>query len=164
MQWLVQTSKELEINMPPPLLSLNALRQMGQVPFVPPNVKGWDGGKSWITTSTLLFRYNLSNFAVGNGPMTLPKFKLAANKPPGPDREVDFDSHIDLAKIAPPAARADSGKLVALLSQRLFQDPLSARETGTFVKFLDDKKPDTSDATVRELLHLMMSTPQFQLT
>ena len=27
----------------------NALRQMGQLLFAPPNVKGWDGGKAWIT-------------------------------------------------------------------------------------------------------------------
>ena len=162
-QWLVQTSRELEINIPPGLLALNALRQMGQVPFVPPNVKGWDGGKSWITTSTLLFRYNLSNFAVGNGPMAVQRFKPNPNAQ-GKERLVDFDSHIDLAKIAPAPLRAEPDKLVASLTQRLFQDRLSERETSTFVKFLDSKKPDTSDQVVRELLHLMMSTPQFQLT
>jgi uncharacterized protein (DUF1800 family) len=26
--------------------------------FAPPNVKGWDGGVTWITTNTLLARYN----------------------------------------------------------------------------------------------------------
>ncbi|MBS0224653.1 MAG: DUF1800 domain-containing protein [Proteobacteria bacterium] len=29
---------------------------LGQTPFAPPNVKGWPGGESWITTSTLLLR------------------------------------------------------------------------------------------------------------
>jgi uncharacterized protein (DUF1800 family) len=29
---------------------------LGQSPFDPPNVKGWPGGESWITTSTLLLR------------------------------------------------------------------------------------------------------------
>ena len=164
-QWLVQTSKELEINIPPGLLAMNALRQMGQVPFLPPNVKGWDGGKSWITTSTLLFRYNLLNFGVCNGPLTVQKFHPNNNAPAGQqERQVDFDSHIDLAKIAPPEIRADSGKLVGALTQRLFQDSLSPNETEAFVKFVEAKKPDTSDQTVRELLHLMMSTPQFQLT
>jgi hypothetical protein len=33
---------------------------MGQTPFYPPNVKGWDGGKSWINTATLTFRYQLA--------------------------------------------------------------------------------------------------------
>jgi len=29
---------------------------LGQSPFDPPNVKGWPGGESWITTNTLLLR------------------------------------------------------------------------------------------------------------
>jgi uncharacterized protein (DUF1800 family) len=29
---------------------------LGQTPFAPPNVKGWPGGESWITTNTLLLR------------------------------------------------------------------------------------------------------------
>jgi uncharacterized protein (DUF1800 family) len=29
---------------------------LGQTPFAPPNVKGWPGGESWISTSTLLLR------------------------------------------------------------------------------------------------------------
>lgn len=32
---------------------------MGQNVFFPPNVKGWDGGRSWINTSTLFIRQNL---------------------------------------------------------------------------------------------------------
>jgi hypothetical protein len=35
-------------------------QRLGQVPFFPPNVKGWDGGKSWINTATLTFRYQLA--------------------------------------------------------------------------------------------------------
>jgi len=29
---------------------------LGELPFDPPNVKGWPGGESWITTNTLLLR------------------------------------------------------------------------------------------------------------
>jgi len=32
---------------------------MGQDLFMPPSVKGWDGGRSWINTSTLFVRQNL---------------------------------------------------------------------------------------------------------
>jgi hypothetical protein len=32
---------------------------MGQNLFQPPNVKGWDGGRGWINTSTLFTRQNL---------------------------------------------------------------------------------------------------------
>ncbi|HEY4000932.1 MAG TPA: DUF1800 domain-containing protein [Candidatus Xenobia bacterium] len=34
------------------------MQRMGQVPFLPPSVKGWDDGAAWINTSTLLERVN----------------------------------------------------------------------------------------------------------
>jgi len=34
-------------------------RLLGQVLFVPPNVAGWPGGKTWIDSSTLMFRLRL---------------------------------------------------------------------------------------------------------
>jgi len=38
-----------------------ALKPLGQALFFPPNVKGWDGGRAWINSSTLIGR---SNFVV----------------------------------------------------------------------------------------------------
>lgn len=35
------------------------LERLGQLPFYPPNVKGWDGGTSWINASTIIARANL---------------------------------------------------------------------------------------------------------
>jgi uncharacterized protein (DUF1800 family) len=43
--------------------SRRELEKMGQVPFEPPNVKGWPGtydSRKWINTATLLARYNLA--------------------------------------------------------------------------------------------------------
>jgi uncharacterized protein (DUF1800 family) len=47
----------------PPVAQL-AMRAMGQSLFSPPNVKGWEGGRSWINTNTLLIRYNFSSYLV----------------------------------------------------------------------------------------------------
>ncbi|WP_302118978.1 DUF1800 domain-containing protein [Allorhodopirellula heiligendammensis] len=40
-------------------LVAKGLRNIGQGLFYPPNVKGWDGGRAWINSSTLLGRANL---------------------------------------------------------------------------------------------------------
>lgn len=40
-------------------------QELGQSLLDPPNVKGWPGGREWITTSTLLTRYNLAGALVG---------------------------------------------------------------------------------------------------
>src|SRR6266699_3470478 len=70
-QFLIQTAKLLEIPLPPVAIAQNAMRQMGQILFAPPSVKGWDGGRAWISTSTLLFRYNFANYLI-NGDAMLP--------------------------------------------------------------------------------------------
>jgi uncharacterized protein (DUF1800 family) len=43
------------------------LEQIGQLPFYPPNVKGWDGGRRWINSSTLISRINLIDKLVHSG-------------------------------------------------------------------------------------------------
>ena len=37
------------------------MQGMGQSLFEPPNVKGWDGGKTWLNTATLLARHNFAS-------------------------------------------------------------------------------------------------------
>ncbi|MEM7622679.1 MAG: DUF1800 domain-containing protein [Planctomycetota bacterium] len=41
---------------------IQAMDLMGQHVFMPPSVKGWDGGRSWVNTSTLFVRQNMMNF------------------------------------------------------------------------------------------------------
>jgi uncharacterized protein (DUF1800 family) len=166
-QWVVQTSKLLETPMARPMVTLNALRQLGQVPFAPPNVKGWDGNRAWITTSTLLYRYNMANFAVGNGTLHVEPVKRVAAADKNPARtsyDVPNYNGPDLAKVVPAVVRTDPHRLVDYLCFRLYQDPLTPHDKATFVKYVSDRGPSPSDQTLRELLHLMMSTPQYQLT
>lgn len=49
---------------PPPALLVSAVRQLGQDLFDPPDVKGWDGGISWITTSSFLARGNMAGYII----------------------------------------------------------------------------------------------------
>jgi uncharacterized protein (DUF1800 family) len=166
-QWIVQTSKVLETPLAGPQITINSLRQLGQVPFAPPNVKGWDGGRSWITTSTLLYRYNMANFALGNGPLHIERLhRIAGGNNTAAPVAYDVRNYNgpDLARVVPPAVRDDPKRLVAYLCFRLYQDPLTPRDTQTFVKYVSDHGPNLTDDTLRELLHLMMSTPEYQLT
>jgi uncharacterized protein (DUF1800 family) len=166
-QFLVQTAKLLETPLPGPLVTQNAMRQMGQLLFAPPNVKGWEGGKAWISTSTLLFRYNFANYMI-NGDAMLPAAARGRQKGFGFQRyaaalsaEIKRDP-VDVSKFIPTELREKPSQLVAHLSARLFQaEPVQGE---IFVRYLEARKPDTSDETMRGLLHLMMSTPQFQLT
>ncbi len=151
-QFLVQSCKLLETDLPPAPACEGALRSMGQVLLAPPNVKGWDGGKSWVSTATLLFRYNFANYLV-NG------VGQQGNAPPALRRDP-----VNLEKLLSPDSRTNSDKLLETLAKRLFQAPLDGKQTQTLHAYLKNEGGAADDQTVRRLLHLMMSTPQFQLT
>ncbi|MDP7206028.1 MAG: DUF1800 domain-containing protein, partial [Pirellulaceae bacterium] len=60
-EYLVSTWKSMGLEEVPQKSRLqNDLAEMGQVPFYPPTVEGWDSGPAWITSSTLLARYNVA--------------------------------------------------------------------------------------------------------
>jgi uncharacterized protein (DUF1800 family) len=168
-QYIVQTSKLLDGPLPAPIAAQNAMRQMGQILFAPPNVKGWDGGKTWISTSTLLFRYNFANYLI-NGDAILPpnlqQRRQGADVGFGRAAQVAEQVRrdpIDIGKFVPADVRSKPRAVVDLLAKRLFQAQPGEKEIETFAKFLESRGPNVNDATLRELVHLMMSTPQFQL-
>lgn len=41
------------------------LNQMGQLPYYPPTVAGWEGGPAWLNTNTVLGRYTFAQELVG---------------------------------------------------------------------------------------------------
>jgi uncharacterized protein (DUF1800 family) len=62
--YIVGASRRLGVRTPP-AIPVAAAALLGQQLFGPPNVKGWDGGKAWISTSTVLLRGNLAGMLVG---------------------------------------------------------------------------------------------------
>jgi len=53
---IVGTVRQFGVSPPSGRMLFRLTRALGQVPFMPPNVKGWPGGKRWITANTLLMR------------------------------------------------------------------------------------------------------------
>jgi len=59
-QFYLGLVQDLQLDVAPlPRPLLGALRQMGQALFIPPNVRGWLGGRHWINSSTLSARRQL---------------------------------------------------------------------------------------------------------
>jgi hypothetical protein len=167
-QFIVQTSKALNCELPAPHIAQNAMRQMGQILFAPPSVKGWDGGKSWISTSTLLFRNNFANYLI-NGDSILPETIKRGRGDIGfraSGRTLPEEVHrlpADVTKIVSAEARNDRQRLIAELSQRILQKEPPAQDAAAFSRFLEARNGNIDDSTIRGLIHLMMSTPLYQL-
>jgi hypothetical protein len=111
-EWLVGLCRQLERPLPAPALASEITAQLGQKLFAPPNVKGWDGGITWINTTSLEKRYeyaswlvggtlgmrrlgdlDLGRLAVSSGLLEVPRPMIegnSANAPEEPDLKKDF--------------------------------------------------------------------------
>ena len=123
------------------------LRRMGQDLFAPPNVKGWDGGLAWVSTSTMFERFNFANrLCTAREDTTRTTFDplagLAEAGLTSPSAVTDHYLRLLVDGDVPPEVRAS---LVAYLNEGPQFDLAT-----------------TGDAKVRGLVHLIMSTPVYQ--
>jgi uncharacterized protein (DUF1800 family) len=113
--------------------------RQGQILFYPPSVKGWDGGRAWISSAALLARSNwTSDLAWGNRSLGIAPFDPAA-----------------LAS-EPPSAPA---RIVERLVDLLLQDDLAPEARSLALEAGHGGRPDD----LRKALHLLLSCPEFQL-
>lgn len=182
-QWLVGTSAFLEMPMPHPAMSVPLLQRLGQHLFEPPNVKGWDGGVTWITTSSLAFRYEAANRLAGDvhgrfgyRGMEARRNELLAEAEeagisviPPPDDTPWMqapDDGIDWARLLPETERVSRKSAMNSLSWRFYQADLRARDRGTLEQFFAGM-PEPSAWRAKEFrkaLAALLCTPYYQLT
>jgi uncharacterized protein (DUF1800 family) len=158
-QWLVGSVRMLERDLPPAQISANTLRQLGQDLLLPPNVKGWDGGLSWITTSNLLNRYNYAGFLVlGENPMNPPKERAGKKRRP----RMLSSNAINVLKLFPEYVRKDKKLLAEAVQKRLLQGELKPHHQTTLRAYLA-AQGELDDVDVLHAIRLVMCTPEFQL-
>jgi hypothetical protein len=147
---VIGTIRKLDLRMPPDRLLNGALGQMGQIPFAPPNVRGWPGGRMWINTSTLFVRYNTAVFLAGGG---AEKFIGRKNGP--------FDQPNENAQGLVTNGEPDAGKVVDEWVVRLIQRPISAEKRQVLLDALDGHSE--REENVRKMIQLIVSMPEYQL-
>ena len=166
-QWLVGSVRMLERELPPPLVCFGLTRNLGQDLFAPPNVKGWDGGLSWITTNNLLARYNEAATLV-QGDMSVAASGMFPNNP---NASMQFErrlrnmpvGRVEVEKIFKEKERTDKESLIKALEKRLLQAKLKPKQEKTLREYLDAKS-ELDDGQILNAIRLIMSTPEYQLT
>lgn len=80
-EFVVGAVRSLELTDPPPstLLLAETLANLGQDLFVPPNVFGWPGGRSWLTSRTVIARTNFAAALIG-GQLSRPVEPVAVER------------------------------------------------------------------------------------
>jgi len=168
-QWLVGTVRMLECELPPPLVSTNLLRSLGQDIFAPPKVKGWDGGLAWITTNNLLARYNEAAMLAQGDKDIAAALATGPAKNPGRVKQIQNRMRnmrvggVNVDKILTEEQRSNKEMLISALEKRLLQGNLTTRQEQTLREYLNGKTSlDESD--IQDAIRLVMCTPEYQVT
>jgi len=120
----------------------DVLRRLGQDLFEPPTVKGWDGGRDWISTTTMLLRMNFATeFVSGEtfGELPDPAAVAARNGWRSDDAVVSRFTDLLLARDLSPEAHEEL--------------------TTTFQNVSGNR-----GERIRQLLQVVMSMPEYQMT
>jgi hypothetical protein len=122
---------------------------MGQDLFAPPNVKGWDGGLAWISTSTVLERFGFSS--------RLCTARVDQTK-------TTFDP---MARLAERGLRS-ADQVTDYYLKLLVDGDVPSEVRASLLSYLNDPTPFDGaaeairDTKLRGLVHLIMSTPVYQ--
>lgn len=163
-QLIVQAIRSMKV--PPADLSVlvEALGLMGQNLFQPPSVKGWDGGRSWINTSTLFVRQNVLVY-------------LLTGRLPGASPALGARTKFDglrllrpLVDTADPDTASDAKitieqavmQLMHLCLPPIDQEP-DESQMATLIKYAQEQGTDVTNELVIELLCLITALPEYQL-
>ena len=133
---------------------VNVLEGLGQRPFYPPSVAGWEGGRAWLNGQTLLFRQNLALALTSTvddrfGRRTDPAELARRHNRRSDAEQVDFFLRLFLQGDVPAASRT-----------RLLDYARNAHNNTVPVYWTAQ---DAADQRVRSLCHLVLTLPEFQL-
>lgn len=187
---VVGTAMQLELPLGDLLGAERSMAGMGQELMQPPNVKGWDGGEKWINTATLFSRYNyigkllrgeasadertraLARAAVSKDEEDKEKMSMA-----GSMQASSAKSRLTAGKqpMFDPSALLQDRKLsgaeeiVDFFTAHLLAVPLPGAKRERLVHYLTsggatmDLNTAGSAERIRSMVHLLCSTPEYQL-
>ncbi|HTR84013.1 MAG TPA: DUF1800 domain-containing protein [Reyranella sp.] len=111
---------------------------LGQLPFDPPNVKGWPGGESWITTNTLLLRQQFLRRMVEATSVASLEPGTMGNRP---NRRADRREQQMPAEQQMMPSRPIEGRSLRNVTEASLGPTLAGVETDTLVRTLLPRKP-----------------------
>ncbi|HWS59978.1 MAG TPA: DUF1800 domain-containing protein [Flavobacterium sp.] len=158
LEYILQLNYELNVEKPNLKLIAFFLKDQGMDLFNQPNVKGWDGGNSWLTSQVFLQRNNAADLLCNSKNINKAKKdieKTMTNQKP--NKQLSIKLNWD--------KEGNNKEIIAELSNRLlFQtDKENQQDFEQILKYDFDSKTDGSEYAVMRLFNFMVKTPEFQL-
>ena len=158
LEYSLQLMDELNVANPNTKLIAFFIKEQGMDLFSQPNVKGWDGGNSWLTSQVFLQRNNVADLLC-NGKNITRAQKENENRmmKQNPNQHLKVKLNWD--------AVGNNKEIIAQLSDRLlFQtDKDNQQDFEQILKYDFDSKTEGSENAVMRLFNFMVKTPEFQL-
>ncbi len=127
-----------------------AMQLMGQELFNPPSVAGWDGGRSWINSSTLFVRQNLCIYLITGRMPTDSKTKKA-------------DQRYDPTKLLEEVKDKEIATVVDLFLSTLLPGVVTELHRTELMKWWQTRGGGVDRAGLTEMLVLITALPEYQL-
>lgn len=159
-QLVVRTLRLLELDPGTSPLYAGVAGQMGQELFAPPSVKGWDGGENWISTSTLFDRRNYPILMLGLAPPEAIK-RQARGRQGGRFTMPQWNASSGAAQLlGKNFTQLTAEEAVDRLLERFLLVPATDDAREKLIELYNEKQPASR---LPELIHLIVSSPQYQL-
>ena len=158
LEYSLQLMDELNVANPNAKLITFFLKEQGMDLFNQPNVKGWDGGNSWLTSQIFLQRNNVADLLC-NGK------NLNRGKKENENTMMKQNPNQQLIVKLNWNAAGNNKEIIAQLADRLlFQtDEDNQQDFEQILKYDFDSKTEGSENAVMRLFNFMVKTPEFQL-
>jgi len=152
-EYVVGSLKLLQVKNLDPSMPV-MMERMGQSLFKPPNVKGWDGGKAWVSTDKMMERFNFAAKITSQRFNEIEKYFGAQQLMQkqglhNPKEIVNYFLALLVDDDVPETARR---RLVEYAGSDISGKPLDG-----------DPDEKTLDAKLRGLVHLIMTLPSYQI-
>ena len=154
--YILQLMHELNaLGMNPKLVAF-FLKQQGMDLFNQPNVKGWNGGKEWLTSQIYLQRNNVADLLCDgrswNRRIQFTNEMITENMPQL-NVKVNWDTN------------GNHKSIIADLANRLLfkNDETLQKEWESILKYDFNPKAENADNAVLRLFNAMIKTPEFQI-
>lgn len=148
LRYIIQLMHALNINIEKPEQILYFLKQQGMELFNQPNVKGWDGGNSWLSSQTFLQRNNVADL--------LCMGKLIRGK----GMKNITNPKIDLYN-----SKMNNKEIIKSLTDNLVFEVSSEMQTDmeTILKYDFDANSPNADTAILRVFNYIIKTPEFQI-
>lgn len=160
LEYILQLIEALQIKEMDEAIIVFFLKQQGMDLSNQPNVKGWDSGKSWLTSQLYLQRNNVSDLLCNGRNINRKSFK---NLPEyGEEPKISLEK-IDIKINFNP--KATNKQIIKELSDTyLFQvDEISQKDMETILKYDFDAEAENAQQAVIRLFNFITKLPEFQL-